>query len=745
MKPNKFILKLTLKLELFTHLIPVPIGIYFSAVASGFKNIDDTLLALGMGTVAAVVVIGVALVFRIIKVKSIFKNIPGPGCQLPNPARASLLLLHYPYFEVKLIILRWALGVPLAHLGFVMAKNFQLQPQAHMTIPYLLFITIPISAIVYLFITEDNVRPLLQSEALRNSSPPAHMVRRFGYFRRLLATILAVTVMPFTLMGYFLYATNNGIITLSHPLVHIGIMVFLVFAALVVASFVVARAVKGGLSVSNNALTNLGNGLFDVTSLRTSADDFGDQSYLLSIITEKLRAMYEQITSLNENLEHKVQVRTEELAQTLGKVQELKTQQDGDYFLTSLLLKPLAANTTRGNPVTVDFLIRQKKRFEFRVWKEEIGGDICIAHSISLKKRPYTVFLNADAMGKSIQGAGGALVLGAVFQSIIERTRLTAQTADQYPERWMKNSFVELQKVFESFDGTMLVSMVLGMVEDETGLVYFMNAEHPPMVLFRQNQASFIDAEYMFHKLGTQGLDGGIYVRTFQMKPGDVIIAGSDGRDDLNMARKDGEREINENEQLFLSVVNDGAGQLTRIEEVIHEKGELTDDFSLLRIGFHENEPQSEFINETQDINEARQDWHRGRREEALRKLEEIHGYHPEDTAVLRLLVKLYINIDNYEKAAEFAEKFSELHPADTEMMFVASHCLKKARRYDRAIDSAERVRLREPSLVKNLVNLAEMYLVKGNQNRSRSMIAEVQTIEPENSRAKKILEKLPL
>ena len=30
--------------------------------------------------------------------------------------------------------------------------------------------------------------------------------------------------------------------------------------------------------------------------------------------------------------------------------------------------------------------------------------------------------MNADAMGKSLQGAGGALVMGTVFKSIIQNT-----------------------------------------------------------------------------------------------------------------------------------------------------------------------------------------------------------------------------------------------------------------------------------------------------------------------------------
>ena len=57
----------------------------------------------------------------------------------------------------------------------------------------------------------------------------------------------------------------------------------------------------------------------------------------------------------------KVEKRTEELKQTLSEVQALKVQQDGDYFLTSLLLKPLGVNHVNSKNYTVDFFLKQKK------------------------------------------------------------------------------------------------------------------------------------------------------------------------------------------------------------------------------------------------------------------------------------------------------------------------------------------------------------------------------------------------
>ncbi len=52
-----------------------------------------------------------------------------------------------------------------------------------------------------------------------------------------------------------------------------------------------------------------------------------------------------QLNIFNEELERKVNERTEHLTRTLGEINELKFQQDGDYYLTSLLIEPLAKNS----------------------------------------------------------------------------------------------------------------------------------------------------------------------------------------------------------------------------------------------------------------------------------------------------------------------------------------------------------------------------------------------------------------
>ncbi|HMV44354.1 MAG TPA: 7TM diverse intracellular signaling domain-containing protein, partial [Leptospiraceae bacterium] len=202
-------------------------------------------------------------------------------------------------------------------------------------------------------------------------------------------------------------------------------------------------------------------------------------SSLAIILANKSVRLHEEVEELNSNLEMKVAQRTEELSQSLEHVKKLKMSQDGDYFLTSLLIKPLGKNRAEKNQVLIDFIVKQKKTFEFKNKMSDLGGDLCRAESLVLRNRNMTVFFNADAMGKSMQGAGGAIVMGSVFDSILERTKLSQTVQEEYPEKWLKNAFIELHKVFESFQGSMLVSIVIGLIDNKTGLMYFINAEHP--------------------------------------------------------------------------------------------------------------------------------------------------------------------------------------------------------------------------------------------------------------------------
>ncbi len=412
--------------------------------------------------------------------------------------------------------------------------------------------------------------------------------------------------------------------------------------------------------------------------------------------------------SSTRRLKKKVEERTRELQESLVRVQDLKNQQDADYFLTALLLKPLAANTAHSQSIQVEYLIKQKKTFEFRKWKSEIGGDINMAASISLKDKPYVVFVNADAMGKSMQGAGGALVLGAVFQSTIERMRWTRELSDVFPEIWLHTTFLELHRIFESFEGSMLISLVIGLIDESNGLMYYINAEHPSIALLRRGEARFLDA-HILRKLGTPGIHGSLKIHCVQLEPGDILVMGSDGRDDVILGHNaDGSNMVNENEQLFLEHVTAARGDLQEIFNRVQGTGELMDDLSLLKIEYNPAEKNTNTPN-PQQVAELRK--------EAARLTEQ--GKHTE--------------------AAELYMRVYEIDPQDIETCFLIAQCLRREKKIKQALQWAERCVLRDGENLKYLLQAAELNIMMKRFTKAGSYVRRVKELEPEHQRAAKL------
>lgn len=316
-------------------------------------------------------------------------------------------------------------------------------------------------------------------------------------------------------------------------------------------------------------------------------DEIGVVSAAFNEMVKQLYNSQKKLQEYAGKLEFKVEERTKEVVRRMQEIEALKVHQDGDYFLTSLIQKPLITNWNRSHFVTSEFFIRQKKDFEFRNRKAELGGDICISANLKFGKDIYIFFINGDAMGKSMQGAGGAIVLGTVVNYILARTAGMEEIVASTPQQWLAKTYSELNQIFNTFDGLMMASVIVGLIHHKNGQMYYFNAEHPWTVLYRDKKATFIEEGLFLRKLGSPS-EFEFEVKEFQLQPGDVLIAGSDGRDDINFTPHAPARTINEDETLFLQSVEKCDGQLAEIVNDIEAKGEITDDLSLVRIGFYE-------------------------------------------------------------------------------------------------------------------------------------------------------------
>ncbi len=125
----------------------------------------------------------------------------------------------------------------------------------------------------------------------------------------------------------------------------------------------------------------------------------------------------------------------------------------------------------------------------------------------------------------------------------------------------------------------MLSSVVIGMISEKTGFMYYLNLEHPWNVLYRDGVASFLETELSMRKLGFPKNDESFQIKTFKFQKGDVLIIGSDGRDDIALAESDEGRIINEDENLILNLIQRTKAELPSLVKEIKQIGEVTDDY----------------------------------------------------------------------------------------------------------------------------------------------------------------------
>ena len=74
----------------------------------------------------------------------------------------------------------------------------------------------------------------------------------------------------------------------------------------------------------------------------------------------------------------------------------------------------------------------------------------------------------------------------------------------------------------------------------------------------------------------------------YHLSPGDVLFIGSDGKDDIRLGF---DKQMNEDETLFLRNVEKTEGDLNELVQVLRSTGEISDDLSILKISYHPLNP----------------------------------------------------------------------------------------------------------------------------------------------------------
>jgi serine phosphatase RsbU (regulator of sigma subunit) len=479
------------------------------------------------------------------------------------------------------------------------------------------------------------------------------------------------------------------------------------------------------------------------------------------------QAAYRQKLTNEMTREHQAQLSRyeKELSEKTRIIEQQKIQQDGDYFLTSLLTNPINRNSNSSPHIKTDFVLEQKKKFSFRNREGQLGGDLCITDTIELMGRTYTVLFNGDAMGKSLQGAGGMLVMGALFLSHLNRSKISVSHNHRGPENFIEQMYTEMQHLFLIFNGSMSMSIFLGLVDDSSGMLYYLNCEHPWGVLLRDGKAAFIEHELKARKIGYE-MPGDVSVDRIQLQKGDVLFVGSDGRDDLAIDNRNGIRIINEDEYEFVRKVEKSKGDMDILVDSIRDHGEVTDDLSLIRIEVNSLRPASEVpppakkktpetasdltsggesaesIEFLIPLTEYEKNEHykaavhhleSGNRTRALDEFEQMLDDMGSVEPVLRRVAQLYFQEKDYRGVIRTVEEWESLPDSSISesMLYLLSCACKMERMFVKAADLAEQIRKMNPGNINNLINLIDCYRHLRKYNKALQVCDDALELKP--------------
>ncbi|EKP13275.1 SpoIIE family protein phosphatase [Leptospira borgpetersenii] len=534
------------------------------------------------------------------------------------------------------------------------------------------------------------------------------------------------------------------------------ILFVVIFVVLVLFPLFFKSSLVNPLNNLLSGVEKVNKGDLDVRVPVKVRDEIGFLADSFNSMVSSIKQARRELQDYAENLEEKVKERTQEVQEKMEEVQRLKIQQDGDYFLTSLLAKPLFYNANKSKLVHTEFMLKQKKQFEFRGKHSDLGGDICITGNLRLgvpgNYKRYTMVMNGDAMGKSMQGAGGALVMGVVMNSIMARSAANNRILDKTPSEWLKDVYNEIHSVFKSFNGSMVISAAIFLIEEETGKCFYFNAEHPFTVLYRDGKASFLETGLQLRKLGLDS-EFDFQVQNFELKKGDVLILGSDGRDDIDLTSEDTVRTINEDENLFLLNVENGKGNLEDIETEIRKHGELTDDLSLLKVEFQAEAKKDELdemftsgdridvaLNPDMIYEDAKQLYKNGKIDQALELLKTGYTNDTANQKINKLLGLLSFKGKDYTTAIEVLNNYLKTDPGLHEYWFYLSIANKKVGKYEQALEASLKLNDIQPDNLSNLVNLSDIYRLMDQFDLAEKVARKLIHLDPGNQNGERLL-----
>lgn len=255
-KPGKFILSLTLRLELYINFVVVPMTQYFATVTRK-RSAEEASLMVAGSLLAMAIMLTIGTCCRYVVLSGILKKIYDDKS---DKVDAKLKLMKYPRIEAIIVSVRWFFGMLIPYL--MLHFTYGLNSRQWMGFFLILILAITTNSAISYFTTENRLSVIFETEAMASVPVPENSYKEIGIPFRLLITVLSVLIMPMITLGYMLFLVNAGIIRYDNFGLRIVIIMILSLLTLGVLIYEATNGIRASMKITINTLKDLALGDF---------------------------------------------------------------------------------------------------------------------------------------------------------------------------------------------------------------------------------------------------------------------------------------------------------------------------------------------------------------------------------------------------------------------------------------------------------------------------------------------------
>jgi len=210
-------------------------------------------------------------------------------------------LLSYPRIELIIICVRWIFGLFVVWLSMILLMSLTSQ-QSFTFIP-LIMTSATVNMVISFFTTENKLTEIMRMPKIAVISVPKKAYNQIGITFRLVATVLAVLIIPVIFMGYMLYLLNEEITRFDQFTIHIIVILSLTFVTLGVILYESTQGIRRGLRMTIETIKQLAQGNLEQDNLpMLDRSEIGSISQYINILADSLRDFKKKRLELNGQL-----------------------------------------------------------------------------------------------------------------------------------------------------------------------------------------------------------------------------------------------------------------------------------------------------------------------------------------------------------------------------------------------------------------------------------------------------------